>query len=599
MSSFSSEAPARPFERVLIANRGEIALRVIRGSKDAGKSTVAVYADQDRDAPFVHAADDAFALGGTSSAETYLDIDKLIDACKKSGADAVHPGYGFLAESAEFAQAVIDAGIVWIGPPPKSIADLGAKTIARDAAVKVGAPLAPGLDTPATTAEEIEKFADENGLPVIIKAVYGGGGRGMKVIHERSEIKDAFESATSESMTAFGRNECFVERFLEHARHVETQCLADREGNVVVVSTRDCSLQRRNQKLVDEAPAPFLTDEQNKRLYDASKAIVKEIGYVNVGTCEFLVGADGLISFNEVNTRLQVEHPVTEQVTGFDLVREQIRIAEGGVIDYGDPEIKGHAIEFRINGEDPGRGFLPMPGPLTVLEPPSGPGVRWDGGFVEGDTVPGEFDSLLGKLIVYGADRKQAIERARRALAEFTVAGSATVLPFDREIVVNPDFVDGPPLGVHTRWNEDDYENNIAPFEIVVGGAEKAERESLVVEVNGRRVEVTLPAGIGSLGSGSNGARAAAPRKRGGAGAGKAAAAADGAIVSPMQAKVVRVAVEDGQDVAKGDTLIVIEAMKMEQSLVAERDGKVNGLTIAAGDSVSAGDVLCTIVAEG
>ncbi|MDQ2797845.1 MAG: ATP-grasp domain-containing protein [Actinomycetota bacterium] len=576
--------------RVLIANRAEIAVRVIRGCRDAGIGSVAVYAEQDCNALHVRLADDAFALGGDTPASTYLDIDRLLDAARRSDADAVHPGYGFLSESADFAQAVTDAGLTWIGPPAEAIRQLGAKTVARELAARTGAPLAPGLTDPVADAAQIEAFAREFGLPVIIKAVYGGGGRGMKVIRELADIPDAYESAVRESTVAFGRGECFVERFLDHARHIETQCLADRAGNVVVVSTRDCSLQRRNQKLVEEAPAPFLTDAQIQRVYDASKAILTEVGYISAGTCEFLVAPDGTISFNEVNTRLQVEHPVSELVTGIDLVGEQLRIAAGGLIDYPDPPMQGHAIEFRINGEDPGRGFLPGPGTLATWRPPSGPGVRWDGGYEEGDVLPGEFDSLLGKLIVHGVDRSQALARARRALGEFTVQGLATVLPFHRAVVDDPAFV-GPPFAVHTKWIETEFDNTIPPAPASTAAEPEPERRPVVVEVDGRRVEVTLPAQL-TLPPASTGR--AAPQRTSTRAA--ASADADGAVTAPMQAQVVKVAVADGQTVEAGALLFVVEAMKMEQSLTAERAGQVKDLSVVVGAGVSTGEVLCRIV---
>ena len=520
-------------------------------------------------------------------------------AARKSGADAVHPGYGFLAESADFAQAVLDAGLIWIGPPPQAIADLGAKTVARRLAVRVGAPLAAGLDETATSAESIEQFARQYGLPVIIKAIYGGGGRGMKVIRTLSEIPEAYESAVRESTAAFGRGECFVERFLERARHVETQCLADRAGNVAVISTRDCSLQRRNQKLVEEAPAPFLSDGQVTQLYGASKAILREAGYVNAGTCEFLIAPDGTISFNEVNTRLQVEHPVSELVTGLDLVREQLRIAAGGLIDYDDPEVRHHAVEFRINGEDPGRGFLPTPGVLERWRPPSGPGVRWDGGFVEGDVLPAEFDSLLGKLIIYGVDRTEALD-APAALDEFEVQGIATVLPFDREIVRHPAFTKGPPLGVHTRWIETEFKNDIAPYEGLLAAPDKPGPVSLVVEVGDRRLEVRIPRELAQPSPSVNAPLPTPPRRRPADSSFRPGGGpvADGAVTAPMQAKVVRVAVTEGQSVSRGDLLLVIEAMKMEQPLVAQRDGKVRDLAVSVDDGVHAGDVLCRVEGE-
>ncbi len=499
--------------KVLIANRGEIAVRIIRAARDAGKASVAVYADQDRDALHARLADEAYALNGTTSADTYLVIDKIISVARRSGADAVHPGYGFLAENADFARAVIDAGLTWIGPSPASIEQLGDKVSARHVAEKVGAPLAPGTIEPVKDASEVIAFADEVGLPVAIKAAFGGGGRGLKVARTRDEVESQFESATREAIAAFGRGECFVEKYLDKPRHVETQCLADEHGNVVVVSTRDCSLQRRHQKLVEEAPAPYLTAAQTERLYESSKAILREVGYVGAGTCEFLIGADGTVSFLEVNTRLQVEHCVSEEVTGIDLVREQFRIAEGGVLDYSDPVARGHSFEFRINGEDPGRNFFPAPGPVHAFHAPSGPGVRVDSGVVSGDVVSGSFDSMLAKLVVTGATRAEALERSRRALAEFEVTGLPTVLPFHRAVVSDPAFAtsDDEPFSVYTQWIETDFQNDIPAWS---GSPEElpapADRESVVVEVQGKRIEVTMPSIVGV--GGAAGRRPAGPR---------------------------------------------------------------------------------------
>ena len=473
-------------KKVLIANRGEIAIRVARACRDAGIASVAVYADPDRDALHVKAADEAFALGGTTAAETYLVFDKLLDAARRSGADAVHPGYGFLSENADFAQAVIDAGLTWIGPPPSAIRDLGDKVSARHIAARAGAPQVPGTADPVSGADEVVAFAQEFGLPIAIKAAFGGGGRGLKVARSIEEIPELYDSAVREAVAAFGRGECFVEKYLDSPRHVETQVLADMHGNVVVVSTRDCSLQRRHQKLVEEAPAPFLTDEQVERLYSSSKAIVREAGYYGAGTCEFLVGKDGTISFLEVNTRLQVEHPVTEEVSGIDLVREQFRIADGEEIGYDDPPLRGHSIEFRINGEDPGRNFLPAPGALTVWHPPAGPGIRVDGGFQQGDVIGGNFDSLLAKLIVTGHDRQQAIERSRRALAEFEVEGIATAITFHRKVVSDPAFAPADPdeaFSVHTRWIETEFVNDIPAY----AGAAVERRRARGAVVGGRR----------------------------------------------------------------------------------------------------------------
>ena len=580
--------------KVLIANRGEIAVRIIRAARDSGISSVAVYADQDRDARHVKLAEEAYALGGETSADTYLVIDKLLSVARRSGADAVHPGYGFLAENAEFAQAVIDAGLIWIGPSPEAIERLGDKVSARHVAEKVGAPLAPGTLNPVSGADEVIAFADEYGLPVAIKAAFGGGGRGLKVARTREEIPELFESATREAVAAFGRGECFVEKYLDAPRHVETQCLADSAGNVVVISTRDCSLQRRHQKLVEEAPAPFLSAEQNELLYRASKAILREVGYLGAGTCEFLVGRDGTVSFLEVNTRLQVEHPVSEEVTGIDLVREQFRIAEGGLIEYPDPAPRGHSFEFRINGEDPGRNFLPQPGPVNVLRFPGGPGVRVDSGVTTGDVISGAFDSLLAKLIVTGADRQEALERSRRALEEFEVAGLPTVLPFHRDVVSNPAFApDGDePFSIYTRWIETEYDNQLEPWsgeavEIQAPGA----RHSVTVEVDGRRVEVSLPTKLipGASGPLTVGP---APKRRV---HGSVATVTGNSVAAPMQATIVKIAVAEGDRVVAGDLVVVLEAMKMEQPIAAHRDGVVRGINAELGATVSSGHVLLSI----
>ncbi|GAB3663893.1 biotin carboxylase N-terminal domain-containing protein [Nocardioides korecus] len=584
----------KPLQKVLVANRGEIAVRVIRACKDAGLGSVAVYAEPDRDALFVRLADEAHSLNGSTPAESYLDIAKIVAAAQESGADSVHPGYGFLAENADFAQAVIDAGLTWIGPPPAAIEALGDKAKAKHIAERANAPLAPGTKDPVKDADEVIAFAKEAGLPVAIKAVFGGGGRGLKVARTMEEIPDAYESAVREAVSAFGRGECLVEKFLDQPRHVETQCLADQHGNVVVVSTRDCSLQRRNQKLVEEAPAPFLTEDQTTRLYESSKAILREAGYHGAGTCEFLVAQDGTISFLEVNTRLQVEHCVSEEVTGLDLVREMFRIAAGEELGYDDPEIRGHSIEFRINAEDGGAGFMPAPGTLTRWSPPSGPGVRLDGGYEEGETIPGAFDSLIAKLIVSGRDRTQALERSRRALDEFVVDGMPTVIPFHAAVVRDPAFVgDEDGFTVYTQWIETDFDNQIQPYS---GGsadaAEAGERQKVTVEVGGRRLEVVLPGDLAV--SGGTGARGAAkkPRRKGGS---KAAAVSGDAVASPMQGTIVKVTVEDGATVAEGDAIVVLEAMKMEQPLKAHKAGVVTGLTAQVGATVTNGEVVCEI----
>lgn len=580
--------------KVLIANRGEIAVRVARACRDAGIGSVAVYADPDRDASHVRAADEAFALGGDTPAASYLDMAKVLQAAKDSGADAIHPGYGFLSENAEFAQAVLDAGLTWIGPPPQAIRDLGDKVAARHIAQRAGAPLVAGTPDPVSGAEEVVAFAREHGLPIAIKAAFGGGGRGLKVARTLEEVPELYDSAVREAVAAFGRGECFVERYLDRPRHVETQCLADTHGNVVVVSTRDCSLQRRHQKLVEEAPAPFLSEEQNEELYAASKAILKEAGYVGAGTVEFLVGTDGTISFLEVNTRLQVEHPVTEEVTGIDLVREMFRIADGEALGYDDPPVRGHSIEFRINGEDPGRGFLPAPGTVTLFRPPTGPGVRLDAGVESGSVIGPAWDSLLAKLIITGATREQALQRAARALGEFQVEGMATAIPFHRAVVTDPAFT-ADPFTIHTRWIETEFVNTIPAFAAPADGDTDDEpgRETVVVEVGGKRLEVSLPSSLGMSLARTGLAAGARPKRRA---TKKAGSAATGdTLASPMQGTIVKVAVEEGQQVSEGDLVVVLEAMKMEQPLNAHRSGTIKGLTAEIGASLTSGATICEI----
>ena len=585
-----------PIRKVLIANRGEIAVRIARACKDSGIISVAVYADPDRDALHVKVADEAYALGGTTPGDSYLVQRKLLDVAAKAGADAVHPGYGFLAENASFAQAVIDAGLIWIGPSPEAIDSLGDKVKARHIASRANAPLVPGTSDPVESSDEIVAFAKRHGLPVAIKAVFGGGGRGMKVARTIQQIPELFDSATREAISAFGRGECFVERYLDKPRHVETQCLADSHGNVVVVSTRDCSLQRRHQKLVEEAPAPFLSRQQNAEMVRASKAILKEARYQGAGTCEFLVGQDGVISFLEVNTRLQVEHPVTEEVTGIDLVREQFRIANGEALGYVDPAPTGHAIEFRINGEDAGRNFMPAPGVVTSFRPPSGPGVRLDSGVESGDVIGGAFDSMLAKLIITGKDRTQALARARRALGEFVIEGMPTVLPFHQAVVADEAFAPknpAEPFTVHTRWIETEFVNNIPAYAGVVADAPQGsdERQSVVVEVGGKRLEVILPGGLTFGGGG--GAKKKAPKRTGG---GKAGAGASGdALTTPMQGTIVKIAVEEGQVVEVGELVVVLEAMKMEQPINAHKSGTITGLTATVGLTVTNGLVIAEI----
>ncbi|WP_314728949.1 biotin carboxylase N-terminal domain-containing protein [Rothia mucilaginosa] len=585
-----------PVSKILIANRGEIAVRVIRAARDEGLQTVAVYADPDRDAQHVKLADEAYALGGSTAAQSYLVMDKLIEIAIRSGADAVHPGYGFLSENAQFAQKCIDAGLTWIGPSPESITQLGDKVAARHIAQKVGAPLVPGTKDPVKSADEVVAFADEHGLPIAVKAAFGGGGRGIKVARDRESIVEMYESAVREATAAFGRGECFIERFLDSPRHVETQCLADAHGNVVVVSTRDCSLQRRNQKLIEEAPAPYLSDEQNKRLYEASRAILREAGYQGAGTCEFLVGTDGTISFLEVNTRLQVEHPVSEEISGLDLVREQFRIARGEKIEEKDPVLRGHSFEFRINGEDAGRSFMPAPGTIEKLTVPTGPGVRWDSGFVAGDVIGGNFDSMLAKLIVTGADREQALQRARRALAELTIEGMPTVIPFHRVVLDDPAFApaEGGEFKVHTRWIETEFNNTIPMYSGAPGNvnSDEDERTTMVVEVNGKRLEVSLPDLSGGT---KHTAKPAASKTRKSRPARGAAKGSGDELTSPMQGTIVKVAASDGDTVAEGDLILVLEAMKMEQPITAHKAGKVSGLSAKPGDTVTSGAVLATI----
>lgn len=591
--SDSTGVVARKITKVLVANRGEIAVRVIRAARDYGIKSVAIYADSDSENLHVKLADEAFALRGATPAETYLDTAKILEIASRCQADAIHPGYGFLSENAGFAQAVIDAGLIWIGPPPAAIESLGDKVKARHIAQKVGAPLVPGTADPVADADEVVDFATKHGLPVAIKAAYGGGGRGLKVARTLAEIPELFASATREAVTAFGRGECFVERYLDKPRHVETQCLADAHGNVVVVSTRDCSLQRRHQKLVEEAPAPFLSAEQNDRLYRASKKILKEAGYVGAGTCEFLIGNDGTISFLEVNTRLQVEHPVTEQVTGIDLVEQMFRIAEGQPLGFDDPQIFGHAFEFRINAEDAGRSFMPSPGTLVKWSTPSGPGVRVDEGYREGMNVPGSFDSLVAKLIVSGSSRDNALARARRALAEFKIDGMPTVIPFHQVIVDEPAFTaENSDFSVHTRWIETEFNTEISPWAGTIGEAgEDAPSQTVVVEVNGRRMEIKLPAHLGSRAEQPKPKR---PTRRSRTGA-KIKEATGNELSAPMQGTIVKIHVANGDEVAEGDLVVVLEAMKMEQPITAHRSGIVTGLQIGVGEVISSGGVICEI----
>ena len=565
---------------VLIANRGEIAIRIARAARDHGVKSIAIYADGDRNALHVKACDEAFALGGVTATETYLNIEKIISVAKKSGAEAIHPGYGFLSENAKFAQAVIDAGLIWVGPPPAAIAALGDKVSARKIAAQVGAPLVAGTPDPVASSTEVLAFAKEFGLPVASQAAHGGGGRGLKVAFTMEEIPELFDSAVREAVSAFGRGECFVERYLDRPRHVETQVLADTHGNVIVVSTRDCSLQRRHQKLVEEAPAPFLSQSQIEELYRSSKEIIRAAGYVGAGTCEFLVGLDGTISFLEVNTRLQVEHPVSEEVSGLDLVREQFRIADGEKISSTDPALRGHSIEFRINGEDPGRNFLPTPGVITKWIEPSGPGIRVDAGFTKGDVIGGNFDSLLAKLVVTGSTRKQALERARRALAEFQIEGIATALPFHRAVINDEAFINEP-FAVYTGWIESEFNNQIPPYGSTSEESTTPVIEEVVVEVNGHRFEVGILSPI---------------RKRKRALSARTALQTGDSLTTPMQGTVVKIEVTEGQVVEEGELIVVLEAMKMEQPLKAHKGGKISELTVSVGDTLASGTLLCKII---
>ena len=585
---------SRKITKILVANRGEIAIRVIRAARDAGIPSVAVYAEPDANAPFVSLADEAFALGGQNSAESYLVFDKILDAAKKSGANAIHPGYGFLSENGDFAEAVINAGLIWIGPSPQSIRDLGDKVTARHIAQRAKAPMAPGTKEPVKDVNEVVAFAEEFGLPIAIKAAFGGGGRGMKVAYTKEEVPELYESATREALAAFGRGECFVERYMDKARHVECQVLADMHGNVIVAGTRDCSLQRRFQKLVEEAPAPFLTEEQRTTLHESAKRICKEAGYYGAGTVEYLVDSTGLINFLEVNTRLQVEHPVTEVTTGLDLVREQFRIAEGKELHIKqDPTPRGHAFEFRINGEDAGSNFMPAPGAITKYVEPSGPGVRMDSGVREGSVVGGQFDSMLAKLIVFGETREEALQRSRRALSEYVIEGMPTVVPFHRHIVENPAFVgDDTHFDVYTKWIEEEWENPIPPY-VDPADAEEAEEatpnQKVVVEIDGRRVEIALPGDLALAGGGAGGAKKKAKKRRSG---GSKAGVSGDAVAAPMQGTVIKVNVEEGQEVAEGEVVVVLEAMKMENPVKAHKSGVVTDLAVSAGEGMTKGSVM-------
>ena len=570
-------------KRILIANRGEIAIRIARACKDHGLTSIALYSEEDRNSLHVASCDEAFSLDGVTGSETYLNSKKIIEIAKRVKADAIHPGYGFLSENADFAEATIGAGLIWIGPPPSAIRALGDKVSARKIAERVGAPLVAGTSDPVESADEVIDFAKKYGLPVAIKAAHGGGGRGLKVAWTIGEIPELFASAVREAIAGFGRGECFVERYLDKPRHVETQVLADSHGNVIVVSTRDCSLQRRHQKLVEEAPAPFLSEDQIAKLYNSSKALMKEAGYIGAGTCEFLIGVDGTISFLEVNTRLQVEHPVSEEVTGLDLVREQFRIAMGEKISDKDPQIRSHSIEFRINGEDPGRSFLPAPGVISRWVAPSGPGIRVDAGFQEGDRIGGNFDSLLAKLIVTGATRKEALERSRRALKEFQIEGMATALPFHRAILEDKNFTDT--FKVYTSYIENEFNNEIPAFTSSSGSSEATPplREDLIVELDGKKFNLSIFSD-----------NQIPKRTRKNSQSAFTGSVGDG-VISPMQGTVVKIAVAEGDLVQSGDLLIVLEAMKMEQPLTAHKSGRISAINVAIGASVTSGSTLCII----
>lgn len=574
-------------KKILIANRGEIALRIVRAARDYGAQSVAIYSDADSAALFVKHADEAYALKGDRAQDTYLNIDKVIDIAKRSGADSVHPGYGFLSESAEFAQRVMDEGLTWIGPSPEVIDLLGDKVKARTVAKKVGAPLVAGSNGMIESGNDVINFAKTHGYPVAIKAAHGGGGRGMKVVWKAEEANELFDSAVREAISAFGRGECYVEQFLDRPRHVEAQFIADKNGHVVVVGTRDCSLQRRNQKLVEEAPAPFLSQEERTSIEEAAHNICREVGYAGVGTVEFLLGRNGVISFLEVNTRLQVEHPVTEETANIDLVVEQFRIADGLDLSITEtPEPIGHSIEFRINAEDVGRGFLPCPGKITRFIPPLGPGVRVDSGVREGDDIAPQYDSMMAKLIVTGKNREQALARANRALQEFVIEGVATVLPFHQLIVKNPDFTDKNSFGVHTRWIETDFAE---PLSMAMRGkSEPVHINRYMIELDGKRVELGLPDNFLQL---LGGLSVAAPQEKGE----KQQETTEGDLCAPIPGAIRTWLVEDGADVDAGATVAIMEAMKMETAIVAPCSGKIK-IIKQAGENQQAGDIIGRIV---
>lgn len=577
-----TDEPPTPLRNVLVANRGEIAVRVIRAARDAGLGSVAVYGELDRHALHVREADEAVAVGGADVASTYLDRDALVSAALATDADCVHPGYGFLSEDADFAQAVLDAGLIWIGPPPDTIRRLGDKVAARKIACEVGAPLAEGTAAPVRDAAEVAAFARRYGFPIVIKAAFGGGGRGLKVVRDEADISAAFAAATREATALFGRGECFAERFLDRARHVEAQVLADTRGTVLVVGLRDCSLQRRNQKLIEEAPAPFLTPDQEQALRSSAQRICRAAGYVSAGTVEYLLGADGALSFLEVNTRLQVEHPVTEESTGLDLVAEQFRIAGGAALSSGAPPARAHSIEFRLIAEDPATGFRPSPGTLTRFRPPTGPGIRIDTGVVEGDMVDGRFDSMFAKLIVTGRDRAQALGRARRALAETQIEGVPTPVPLYRQILDHPAFAGDDKFAVHNRWVEEDLDQML-PEPDSAG-------DRLNVRVGRRLMSVHVP-GLATLGDRAVVIRRESAQLR----HADEEEVSGQVVVAPMTGTLSRIAVANGQSVNKGDLIAIVEAMKMENRVLAHRAGTVTSVAVSAGMAVAAGTTLCTI----
>ncbi|WP_137652499.1 ATP-binding protein [Bifidobacterium moukalabense] len=597
-------------QRILIANRGEIAVRIIHACHDTGRTAIAAYADPDADALFVHLADEAYSLQGADAKSTYLNIDAIIGAAKKAHADAVHPGYGFLAENADFAEAVIAAGMTWIGPGPDTIRALGSKVEARRIAAEAGAPMAPGTTGPVRDPSEVVAFAERHGLPLAIKAVYGGGGRGLKVVHQLEDVREAFVSATHEAELAFGNGDCFIERFLARPRHVEVQVLGDRTGSVVAVGTRDCSLQRRNQKLIEEAPAPFLPDGTVRRLESAAVAICERAHYESAGTVEFLVDPDGTMSFMEVNTRIQVEHPVTEAVTGVDLVAAQLAVAEGARIaeipglEDGTPAARGHAIEFRINAEDPALGFVPFPGTVEKLRVPTGPGVRFDSGVAAGDSILGQFDSMLAKLVISAPSREACLARARRALAELAIAGIPTVIPFDRAVLEQPAFIAGDAdFGVYTRWIEEEFLPTVDAASLSGGacgrrGAPPHPVESWL-EIDGRRVRLGLPAGLASLAAFAAGLSDSpesdkqnvffAPQMSDSPESDKYEVGM--AIESTITGTLSRWLVDDGAQVREGDLIAVLEAMKMETEIIAPSSGILHR-SAHVGDPVQYGESL-------